>query len=52
MPTLREKLEAPGAFVIAAELVTGRGVVEQHSGQALAELAHQLAENPRFDFCR
>ena len=50
MATLREKLEAPDAFVIAAELVTGRGVVEQHSGQALVELAHQLAENPRFDF--
>ena len=50
MATLREKLEAPDAFVIAAELVTGRGVVEQHSGKALVELAHQLAENPRFDF--
>jgi methylenetetrahydrofolate reductase (NADPH) len=50
MATLREKLEAPDAFVIAAELVTTRGVLEQRSGQVLVELAHQLAENLRFDF--
>jgi methylenetetrahydrofolate reductase (NADPH) len=49
MATLREKLSAPGAFVIAAELVTSRGVLEQLSGQALVELSHQLAENPRID---
>ena len=50
MATLREKLSAPDAFVIGTELVTSRGVIEQHSGQALVELAHQLAENPRIDF--
>ncbi|MGH2860574.1 MAG: methylenetetrahydrofolate reductase C-terminal domain-containing protein [Solirubrobacteraceae bacterium] len=50
MATLREKLNAPGAFVVGSELVTSRGVLEQHSGQALVELAHQLAENPRIDF--
>ena len=50
MATLREKLSAPGAFVIGAELVTSRGLLEQRSGQALVELAHQLAENPRVDF--
>ena len=50
MATLREKLSAPDAFVIGTELVTSRGVLEQHSGQALVELAHQLAENPRIDF--
>src|ERR1700691_2007363 len=49
MATLREKLEAPDAFVIAAELVTSRGLLEQRSGQALVELAHQLAESPRID---
>ncbi len=49
MATLRERLDAPGAFVVAAELVTSRGVLEQHSGQALVELARQLAENPRID---
>jgi methylenetetrahydrofolate reductase (NADPH) len=50
MATLREKLSAPAAFVIGAELVTSRGILEQHSGQALVELAHRLAENPRIDF--
>ena len=49
MATLREKLAAPDGFVIAAELVTSRGVIEQHSGQALVELSQQLAENPRID---
>ncbi len=49
MASLREKLAAPGGFVIAAELVTSRGVIEQHSGQALVELSQQLAENPRID---
>ncbi len=49
MATLREKLAAPGGFVIAAELVTSRGVIEQRSGQALVELSQQLAENPRID---
>ncbi len=50
MSALREKLSAPDAFVIGTELVTTRGVIEQHSGRALVELAHQLAENPRIDF--
>jgi methylenetetrahydrofolate reductase (NADPH) len=49
MATLREKLVVPGGFVVAAELVTSRGVLEQRGGQALVELAHQLAENPRID---
>jgi methylenetetrahydrofolate reductase (NADPH) len=49
MATLHEMLDAPGAFVVGAELVTSRGVLEQHSGQALVELAHRLAENPRVD---
>lgn len=49
MATLREKLAAPDAFVIAAELVTSRGMMSQHTGQALYEIAHQLADDPRFD---
>ena len=49
MPTMRERLEEQDAFVIAAEMVTSRGVLEQHSGQALVELAHQLANDPRID---
>ena len=47
--TLREKLAAPDAFVIAAELVTSRGMLSQYAGQALYEIAHQLGANPRFD---
>jgi methylenetetrahydrofolate reductase (NADPH) len=49
MATLREKLDAPGAFVIAVELVTSRGVLEQFGGQALVELSRGLAGNPRVD---
>jgi methylenetetrahydrofolate reductase (NADPH) len=49
MTSLREKLAAPGAFVIAAELVTSRGIMSQHTGQALSEISHQLAADPRFD---
>jgi methylenetetrahydrofolate reductase (NADPH) len=48
MATLREKLDAPDAFVIAAELVTSRGLMT-HSGQAVFDLSHQLAADPRFD---
>ncbi len=49
MPTLRERLEPTDAFVIAAEMVTSRGVLEQRSGQALVDLAHELAGDPRID---
>ncbi|MGH2881726.1 MAG: methylenetetrahydrofolate reductase, partial [Solirubrobacteraceae bacterium] len=49
MATLREKLDTPGTFVTAAELVTSRGMMSQHTGQALHDLAHQLAADPRFD---
>ncbi len=49
MSTLREKLTEPGGFVIAAELVTSRGLLSQHTGRALHEIAHQLASDPRFD---
>jgi methylenetetrahydrofolate reductase (NADPH) len=49
MPTLREMLAAPDAFVVAAELVTSRGMMSQHTGRALYELSHQLAADDRFD---
>ncbi len=49
MATLRERLAAPDAFVVAAELVTSRGLLEQRGGRALVELAYRLAENPRVD---
>ena len=46
MATLREKLSAPDGFVIAAELVTSRGVLEQRSGQALVELVASAGGEP------
>jgi methylenetetrahydrofolate reductase (NADPH) len=49
MPTLRERLERPGAFVIAAELVTSRGLLSADSGRALQAKARELAANPRID---
>jgi methylenetetrahydrofolate reductase (NADPH) len=48
MATFREKLTEPGAFVVAAELVTSRGLIT-HSGRALFDVANQLAADPRFD---
>ncbi len=49
MGSLRESLAAPEAFVIAAELVTSRGVLEQRDGQQVWDLAQQLAERPQVD---
>ena len=49
MPTLRERLERPGAFVVAAELVTSRGLLSADSGRALQSRARELAANPRID---
>jgi methylenetetrahydrofolate reductase (NADPH) len=46
---LREKLGQPGAFVVAAELVTSRGPVTSDGGAKVLELARELAENPRID---
>jgi len=48
MATLREKLADPDGFVIAAELVTSRGLIA-HTGRELFEIASQLAADPRFD---
>ncbi|HKY24413.1 MAG TPA: methylenetetrahydrofolate reductase C-terminal domain-containing protein [Gaiella sp.] len=49
MPTLRDRLEHPGSFVTAAELVTSRGLFSGDSGRALREKARELAANPRID---
>ena len=49
MSGLRESLAAAGAFVVAAELVTSRGVLEQRDGQQVWDLAHRLAECPQVD---
>ncbi|HXF97956.1 MAG TPA: methylenetetrahydrofolate reductase C-terminal domain-containing protein [Gaiellaceae bacterium] len=49
MAALREKLAAPGAFVVAAEIVTSRGVITAERGRGVLRLARELAEDPRID---
>ena len=49
MATLRERLAAPGAFVVAAEVVTSRGVITAERGRGVLRLARELAEDPRID---
>jgi methylenetetrahydrofolate reductase (NADPH) len=46
---LREQLARPGAFVVAAELVTSRGLITANSGRNVLELARELAADPRVD---
>ncbi len=47
--TLRELLSDSGRFVIAAELITSRGLITEGSGKQVLRLARALAENPRID---
>ena len=49
MIRLREHLERPGAFVVAAELVTSRGLITADSSRKVMELARDLAADPRVD---
>jgi methylenetetrahydrofolate reductase (NADH) len=49
MISLREQLERPGAFVVAAELVTSRGLITADSSRSVLELARELAADPRID---
>jgi methylenetetrahydrofolate reductase (NADPH) len=49
MPTLRERFAEPGSFVVAAELVTSRGLFSADNGKALQAMARELAANPRID---
>ena len=44
---LREQLAQPGAFVVAAELVTSRGLINAERGRELLEIARGLAADPR-----
>ena len=46
---LREQFAHPGAFVIAAELVTSRGLITAGSSRGVLELARDLAAHPRID---
>ena len=47
--TLREQFEQPGKFVVAAEMVTSRGLITAGSGGELLALARELSEDPRID---
>jgi methylenetetrahydrofolate reductase (NADPH) len=47
MLPLREQFARPGAFVVAAELVTSRGLITADTGRGLLELARELAADPR-----
>jgi methylenetetrahydrofolate reductase (NADH) len=49
MATLRERLGQPGSFVVAAELVTSRGLITAESSRGVLELARELADDPRID---
>ncbi len=47
MISLREQLAGPGAFVVAAELVTSRGLITADSSRKALETARELAADPR-----
>jgi methylenetetrahydrofolate reductase (NADPH) len=49
MVALREQLTRPGAFVVAAELVTSRGLITANSSRRVLEVARELAADPRVD---
>src|ERR1044071_1373507 len=49
MVPLREQLARPGAFVVAAEVVTSRGLLTADGGGRLLALARELAADPRID---
>jgi methylenetetrahydrofolate reductase (NADPH) len=46
---LREQLAAPGSFVVAAELVTSRGLMTAQNSRAVVDTARSLAADPRID---
>jgi methylenetetrahydrofolate reductase (NADPH) len=47
--TFRERLARPGSFVVAAELVTSRGLASAPDGVAVLDLARELAADDRID---
>ena len=49
MVPFRELLAQPGAFVVAAEVVTSRGLLTADGGAELLALARELADDPRID---
>ena len=46
---LRQRLGQPGSFVVAAEIVTSRGLISADGGRRALDLAHELAGDPRID---
>lgn len=48
-PALRDLLAQPDRFIVAAELVTSRGVITESRGQRVLKLAHELADSDRVD---
>ena len=49
MVPLRERLAQPGGFVVAAEIVTSRGLITAEGGDRVLGLARELAADPRID---
>ena len=49
MTPLRERFAQPDGFVVAAELVTSRGLLTSDGGARVLELARELAADPRID---
>ena len=49
MPSFSERLGEPGSFVVAAELVTSRGLITATTGRELLAVARALAEDSRVD---
>jgi methylenetetrahydrofolate reductase (NADPH) len=47
--TLRERLARPDAFVVAAEIVTSRGLITTEARSKVLELARELAADSRID---
>jgi len=47
--TLRERFVEEGTFVVAAELVTSRGLITADTGRQLLEVARELSDDPRID---
>jgi methylenetetrahydrofolate reductase (NADPH) len=46
---LRERFARPGTFVVAAEIVTSRGLITAEAGDRVLGLARELAADPRVD---
>jgi methylenetetrahydrofolate reductase (NADPH) len=47
--TLRDRFAEPGSFVVAAELVTSRGLITAATGRGVLDVARELADDPRID---